>query len=61
MLRFPGFPLPLSELLQVLERESGIRKPIPLLDNFGVHQGAIFEVDIGQGPSIFVVALLVIF
>jgi hypothetical protein len=58
--RIPRLPLQLPELLQVFEWEPGVRKPVPLPDNLGVHECAVFEVDIGEGTAIFVVALLVI-
>jgi hypothetical protein len=55
-----GFPLELPELLQIRKRESGVRVPVPLLDDLGVHEGAIGEVDIGEGPTVLILALLVI-
>jgi len=51
---FPRLLFVESELIHVLEWESGIGKPIPLLDDLSVGEGAIFQEHVGEGPSVFV-------
>jgi hypothetical protein len=51
----PRLPLQLPERFQGCERESGVRMPVPLSDDLGVHEGAIVEVHIGKDAAILVV------
>jgi hypothetical protein len=46
--RLARLPLQLPELLRKLERKPGVRKPVRLADDFGVHEAAIFEVDMAR-------------
>jgi len=41
-----------SKLIQVFERESGISKSIPLLDDLRIEKGSIFKEDIGECPFV---------
>lgn len=39
------------ELIHVLERESGIGKPVTLLDDLCIEEGAILQEQVGEAPS----------